>query len=101
MAYKFLQQNITLALPSLRTVQRHVYSEYSVMSEGEFRFDKSSDHIKRYQLSGIVTIGEDATRVIHGLNMTAKLTGVWALFYPLLKMGFLSLIHFWQHHMSE
>ena len=64
MAYNFLQQNITLALPSLRTVQSQVYSEYSVISEGEFRFDKLSEHIKRYQLSGIVTIGEDATRVI-------------------------------------
>lgn len=64
MAYNFLQQNITIALPSLRTIQSQVYSEYRVISEGEFRFDELSEHLKRYKLSGIVTIGEDATRVI-------------------------------------
>jgi len=33
-AYHFLQQNVTMVLPSLRSVQGYIYSEYSIISEG-------------------------------------------------------------------
>ena len=55
----FLQQKVTMALPSLRSVQGYIYSEYNIINEGVFRFDELSNHIKRYNLSGLVTIGED------------------------------------------
>ena len=78
LAYNFLQQNISLALSSLRTVQTQVFSEFNVISEGEFRFDKLLEHINRHQLSGIVTIGEDATRIISRVeydNQTDRCVG--------------------------
>ena len=55
-----------MALPSLRSVEGYniIYSEYNIIDEGVFRFDELSNHIKRYNLSGLVTIGEDATHVI-------------------------------------
>ena len=49
-------------------MQTQVFSEFNVISEGEFRFDKLLEHIKRHQLSGIVTIGEDATQIISRLK---------------------------------
>ena len=39
-AYHFLQQNVSLALPSLRSIQNYISSQYSVISEGAFRFDE-------------------------------------------------------------
>jgi len=65
-AYNFLQQNLGLSLPSLRTVQSHVYSQYTIINEGEFRFNGLLEHIDRYtcKLSRIVSVGEDATCVI-------------------------------------
>lgn len=33
-AYNFLQQNLGLSLPSIHTIQSHVYSQYSVINEG-------------------------------------------------------------------
>ena len=33
-----LQQNVTLALPSLRSVRGYIYSEYNIINEGVFRF---------------------------------------------------------------
>ena len=52
--------------------------EFNVISEGEFRFDKLLEHINRHQLSGIVTIGEDATRIISRVeydNQTDRCVG--------------------------
>ena len=38
MAYEFLHRNLAEALPSLRTVQNLVHSNYSNIEEGAFRF---------------------------------------------------------------
>ena len=87
MAYKFLQQNITLALPSLRTIQSQIYSEYRVISEGEFRFDELSEHLKRYELSGIVTIGEDATCVISRVEYDSQTNRCVGFVLPIDENG--------------
>ena len=64
LAYNFIQQNMPATLPSLRTVQRSVRKEYLVIKDGEFRFDGLLKHLKRYGCPNIVSIGEDATRLI-------------------------------------
>ena len=64
MAYNFFYQNFSEALPSLRTVQRIINSEYHKISEGEFRFDDLVKHIDLYKAPKVISVGEDATRVI-------------------------------------
>ena len=78
MAYEFLHKNLPTALPSLRTVQRIVRNEYHLLHEGEFRFDDLLAHINSYKTAKVVSIGEDATRVISRVDYdseTNKLVG--------------------------
>ena len=64
LAYNFLQQNLLLSLPCLRSVQRSVSQEHTKTAEGEFRFDGLANHIEQYKAPMIVSMGEDATRII-------------------------------------
>ena len=64
LAYNFLQKNLHQALPSLRTVQCIVHTSYDTLNEGEFCFDGLVDHIRKHNTVSLVTIGEDATRII-------------------------------------
>ena len=42
------------------------------MNEGEFRFDGLAAHIAKYNTTNIVTIGEDATRIICRMEYDSK-----------------------------
>ena len=64
LSYEFIHQNIPQALPSLRSVQKVIHSQYKIMDEGRFRFDDLAKHIADHNAPNIVSIGEDATRVI-------------------------------------
>ena len=78
LAYKFLHRNMPVALPCLRTVQRIVFEEYCCITEGEFRFDELKLHLESYGTPKVVSIGEDATRVIARVeydNQTNRLVG--------------------------
>ena len=63
-AYNFLHENMPQALPSLRTIQRIIRSEYKHIGEGEYRFDDLVAHLESYGADKVVAIAEDATRVI-------------------------------------
>ena len=52
------------ALPSLRTIQSAIHSEYKIINEEEFRFDDLVQHLHNYDSESVITIGEDATCVI-------------------------------------
>ena len=64
MAYNLVQQNMTTALPCLRTVQRNLHSEYHPLSEGNFQFEELLNHLKKHNTSLVIAISEDATRLI-------------------------------------
>jgi len=64
LTYEFIHSNMPEALPSLRTVQRSISCEYKSFSEGIFYFDDLLAHIKHHNTSTVISIGEDATRVI-------------------------------------
>jgi hypothetical protein len=64
LGYDFIQRNLSCALPSLRTVQRLVQTHYKTINEGEFRFDGIVAHLAQHSAPSIITVGEDATRVI-------------------------------------
>jgi len=86
-AYNFLQQNLGLSLPSLCTVQSHGYSQYTIINEGEFRFDGLLEHIDRYKLSRIVSIGEDATRVISRVEYDSQTDRCVGFVLPINEEG--------------
>ena len=60
LSYRFVAH----ALPSLRTIQRNINKEYIAISEGEFIFDGLLEHLHNQKCPLIVSIGEDATRII-------------------------------------
>ena len=64
MAYQFKQGNIPEALPSLRTVQDIVLLQYEPFLEGQFRFDELRQFLDKYNAPLLVTVSEDATRII-------------------------------------
>lgn len=59
-----MHENMPHALPSLRTVQKIIHSDYGPISEGEFRFDEPVVHLNNFGADKVVAIAEDATRVI-------------------------------------
>ena len=68
MAYEFIQQNLPQALPSLRTVQTIVQTQYSHIEEGVFRYKELVEHLNKHDLPYLVSIAEDATRIINRIE---------------------------------
>lgn len=60
------------ALPSLQTVQRNIVAEYSTFQEGKFRFNELLEHLKCYNASKVVSLGEDSTRVVSGVHYDSE-----------------------------
>ncbi len=86
-AYSFLQQNLRHALPSMRTIQRSVYSEYKTMNEGEFRFDELVVHLSQHKAPKVITVGEDATRVIARVQYDCETNRCVGFVLPLNELG--------------
>ena len=72
LTYDFIQKNLPEALPSLRTVQRIICSDYKTFPEGYFKFDELAFHIKEFKASTALSIGEDATRVISRVDYDSE-----------------------------
>ena len=78
LAYNFLHQNMPEGLPSLRIVQNILLNEYHPINEGSFRFQELLQHLNSYGVPKLVSIGEDATRLISRIdydNETDRLVG--------------------------
>ena len=77
-AYNFIHKNIPECLPSLRTVQRLVHGSYTFQMEGVFEFNGLEEHLHLYNAKKIISISEDATRLIGRVDYdkeTNKLVG--------------------------
>ena len=86
-AYSFIQQNMPQALPSLRSVQRSVHNEYLIIHEGQFRFDELLVHLNRYNSPKVITIGEDATRLIARVDYDSETNRLVGFVLPLNRDG--------------
>ena len=78
MAYNFIHRNLPEAIPSLRTIQRIVSNDYKPLHEGDFRFEELLSHLSSYNACNVITIGEDATRLVSRVEYdseTDKLVG--------------------------
>jgi len=72
MTYNFIASNLSRALPNLRTVQRYIAAEYTPFEEGVFRFDELLVHLNSYNAAKVVSLGEDATRVVSRVEYDVK-----------------------------
>ena len=78
MVYNFIHRNLPEAIPSLRTIQRFVSNDYKPLHEGVFRFEELLSHLSSYNACNVITIGEDATRLVSRVDYdseTDKLVG--------------------------
>ena len=87
MTYDFLHRNLSDALPSLRTVQHTVSDNYEPVHEGKFRFDDLLQHLESYNASKIVSIGEDATRVISRVDYDSETNRLVGFVLPCSNAG--------------
>lgn len=87
LAYSFLQQNLPLSLPCLRSIQRSVSQEYTQTNEGQFRFDELLNHIIQYKAPKIVSIGEDATRIISKVQYDCNTNKMVGFVLPCNDLG--------------
>ena len=67
-AYDLLHQNMPEALPSLSTIRKEMKKSYSNLIEGEFRFDKLLAHLDAHKCPRLISISEDATRIIRHID---------------------------------
>ena len=87
LAYEFIHRNLSEALPSLRSVQRIVSSEYQSFYEGTFRFDELLTHLQAYNAPLVITIGEDATRLIARVDYDSETDRLVGFVLPCNKNG--------------
>ena len=80
LAYEFFQQNVSQALPCIRTTQSAIHLEYKCIHEDSFRFDELAEHIEKHGAPLFISISEDATRIVARIEYNRTATGVWALF---------------------
>jgi hypothetical protein len=64
MTFEFIHRNLPEALPSLRTVETIVQQQYSHIEEGVSRFDAAVEHLHKHDLPFVVSVAEDATRIV-------------------------------------
>jgi len=72
------------AIPSLSTIKHIVHNCYHSIGDGEFRFDSLLSYLEHNGIPKVMSIGEDATRVI---NMIIRQIDVSGLFYLLMIKG--------------
>ena len=72
LSYEFVHRNMPEALPSLRSVQRILLNEYQPFHVGDFRFDELEKHLTSYKAPMVVTIGEDATRLVKRVDYDSE-----------------------------
>jgi len=63
-AYEFLHRNMPAAIPSISLIRNKIHSQYRDIPEGMFRFDELVLHLQRFKCPFVVSISEDATRII-------------------------------------
>ena len=83
------------ALPSLRSVQRIICSNYKTFPEGYFKYDDLASHIKEHKASTALSIGEDATRVISRVDYDSKMDKCVGFVLPLDDNGLRLVDPFW------
>lgn len=64
LSYQSLQANLRGALPSIKSVNRYIHQSHEYISEGVLRHNELYSYLTERKLPLIVSISEDATRVV-------------------------------------
>ena len=76
------QKKFNYALPSLRTIQQTIHSEYKTLNEGEFRFDDLVTHLSQHKAPNVIHLVTMQHVLLQGYNMTVKLIILSVLCFP-------------------
>ena len=68
----FSRENPAIVLPSLHSIQCVICSKYQTIAEGDFRFKELENHLVQHKAPSVVSIGEDATRIIACIEWDAE-----------------------------
>ena len=82
-AYKLMYINMPEAFPSLSTVEREANKHYQPLKEGEFLFDKLLTHLDAYNAPHVISISEDATRVVSRIDYDGNSDSIVGFVLPL------------------
>ena len=64
-----------------------MYSRYIIINEGKFQIDGLLEHINRYKLSGLVSIGKDTTYVISRIEYDNQSDCCVGFVLPIYEQG--------------
>ena len=88
MAYEFLHKNLPEAIPSTSLIRDKIHSQYSHISEGEFMFDELVTHLQRFKCPMVVSLSEDATRIISRVEYDPQTNQCVGFVLPANNEGF-------------
>lgn len=70
--YNFLHKNLQLAIPALSSVNRYVYTSNCRIIEGVLRREELLLYLKQRDLEPLVSLSEDATRIVDRIQYDIK-----------------------------
>ena len=74
-------------ITSFRSVRRILHSVYKVISEGELRIDELVRHLLQYKAPNVVSLGEDATRLISRVEWDPESNHCCGFVLPINEKG--------------
>lgn len=82
LSYKILQSNLEPSLPSLSSVNRHIYTSNYHITEGILRANELRVYLNERQLPSVVCLSEDATRVTGRAQYDSRTNQIIGLTLP-------------------
>ncbi len=82
-------------------MRRLVYSEYKPITEGEFRFDELEAYLNKYNAPKVISLGEDATRVVSRVEYDSETDRCVGFVLPSSKNGTLKAGSFLLSHSKQ
>lgn len=87
MAYETLQKNLIYALPSLPGVNRYIHKSNCRLIEGVLRTDELFEYLDERNLEKIVSISEDATRIVGRVQYDSHTNQIVGFALPVNKQN--------------
>lgn len=87
LAYKTIQQNLVLSLPSLPSTNRYIHSTNCHIIEGVLRADELYTYLTERNLPLVVCLSEDATRIVDKTQYNPSTNQISGFVAPLKENG--------------
>lgn len=86
-SYEFLQRNLPEALPSLSSVNKNIRKRDSPIIEGVFRYEELLLYLEERNLPLIVSLSEDATRIVGRIQYDARSNQIVGFVLPINEVN--------------